>query len=396
MSIFYRRTIQGFVDATAQFLRPSQIRRLVDRLNTPATALSAEWELVLLSVFRKRGIVEHEPVCPGKTHPDILFTWPDQHLSFLSDIAPVSNRGLRTLYPIEAFSTTLSQKLHEKRLSGNGFTWELRNEKRQVLGESSKLRLCPERQFETRIFNADFDVFIESILSGRNQPAEYVIDVPDLYIRLSYQPGKESMTGHHPAIEYASSIAQNRIFDELSEKASQLRRAQHTSPLGILLCDGESQLLYATKSWNSYSVQGIILQFLKDNSDVSFVVIFTVQPERSFHVGPCRVNTDTYINPQSELFVKRLVPLFDSLGEYFPSAKQTPINARLRLEEGEPESEFCYLGGMTMTTRSIRMSARTLLEVLAGKIPVEDFTRNYCADARSSINPSTHKTQRGR
>jgi hypothetical protein len=50
---------------------------------------------------------------------------------------------------------------------------------------------------------------------------------------------------------------------------------------------------------------------------------------------------------------------------------------------------------MTMTGHTIRMSARTLLELLAGKTSVEDFTRYYSLDPRQMLNPFMHKLRNG-
>jgi len=51
MSIFPRRIVQGLIDASPHYLRTSQIRNLVNRLNglaAPNDALAAEWDVVVV------------------------------------------------------------------------------------------------------------------------------------------------------------------------------------------------------------------------------------------------------------------------------------------------------------------------------------------------------------
>jgi len=41
------------------------------------------------------------------------------------------------------------------------------------------------------------------------------------------------------------------------------------------------------------------------------------------------------------------------------------------------------------------MSTRTLLELLAGKMPIDEFTKSYSPDARTTINPFMQRLQIG-
>src|SRR5580698_4203167 len=64
MSIFPRRVVQGLIDGSPGYLRTSQIRNLINRLNSladPNDALAAEWELVVLSTFHGIGPIQYEP-----------------------------------------------------------------------------------------------------------------------------------------------------------------------------------------------------------------------------------------------------------------------------------------------------------------------------------------------
>lgn len=398
MSIFPRGVVQKLINESGSFLRPSQIGSLVGRLNKqfeankPIDAFSAEWELVVLSAFQKIGTVEHEPKCPGSRRPDLHFT-SCEGVSFLADITVVSNSGLRIHYPVEAFSSALMTKVHEKGLRGNSFGWELRNSNGAIYrgGPRPRLRLCPERQFGTRIFNRDFDKFLERVLDQPRNAARYVIDKAELYICVTYTPGQEFSVGHYPTFEYPHSDVENRVFDALDDKARQLRNARLDVPMGIILCDGGTNLLQARKSSQSYSIEEILARFFSEHRDIRFVAILTVQHDKSSRV----VRVDVHKNPKHQAFATSLIPLFDSLQQCLPVPRHDPTNARLRLEEGEPKYKFCYFGGMTMSGRSVRMSARTLLELLSGRMRAEDFTQHYSVDRQRTVNPFLYKLQNG-
>jgi hypothetical protein len=284
-------------------------------------------------------------------------------------------------------------KVHESGLRGNSFSWELRNSNGTLYrgGARPNPRLCPQLQFGSRIFNKKFDKFLAGILSQPNVPAEYLIDTPEIYVRVKYKSGQEFSTGNYPAFEYPHSLTENRIYGALKEKAIQLKKAGSDVPMGVLLCDGGTNLLQARKSWQSYSIEEILAQFFTDYPDITFVAIFSVLHDRKSPLGSSDylVRVDLHGNPKHNAFVESIVPLFDLLRQHLPSPRHTPTNARLRLEEGEPKYKFPYFGGMTMKGRSIRMSARTLLELLGGKIRVEDLDFK-------PVNPFLHKLQNGR
>jgi hypothetical protein len=401
VSIFPRRIVQGLIDTSPRFLRTSQIRNLVKRLNNladPNDAFAAEWELVVLSTFHGIGPIQHEPRGSGTRHPDLLFG-PKGGVSFLADITAASDKGMRVSYPVEAFTAALRQKISERGLRGNSFGWELRNKTGALYrgGPRPALRLCPSRQFATRIFNRNFDMFMDTVSVRPDTAHEYLIDEPDLFVRILYDPHLQFSTGRHPAFEYFHSETQNPIFDKLEEKAAQLRGARLNVLQGIFLCDAGTSLLRARKSFLSYSIDEVVKLFLKGNPDVAFVAILTVGDERASNTSSPghRVRVDLYTNPKQTAFAEALKPLMTLFVEMLPHPRHTPTNARLRLEEGEPNYKFCHFGGMKMMGRSLRMSTRTLLELLAGKMSIEDFTKSYAVDLRAPVNSFMQRLRNG-
>ena len=107
MAIFSRRTIQRLINENAAFLTRKQLRSHVDRLNDGN--LAAEWEVVLLNVFRKLGNVAHEQDFKGKK-PDLHFTSDNHALDFLADIKTVSDEGIELKNP----QRQLNDRLHDE------------------------------------------------------------------------------------------------------------------------------------------------------------------------------------------------------------------------------------------------------------------------------------------
>jgi len=158
---------------------------------------------------------------------------------------------MRVSYPVEAFTAALRQKISERGLRGNSFGWELRNKTGALYrgGPRPALRLCPSRKFGTRIFNQNFDKFVDRVSARPHNEHEYLIDEPELFVRILYDPHLQFSTGRHPAFEYFHSETENPIFDKLKEKAAQLGGAC-LDPQGISLCDAGTGLLRARKSFS--------------------------------------------------------------------------------------------------------------------------------------------------
>jgi len=396
MSIFPRRIVQRLINQSDRFLRPSQINNLVQKLNNlddPNDAIAAEWELVLLSTFYGIGPIQHEPPVPGSRRPDLLFG-PKDGIEFLADITAVSDKGIRVQYPVEAFTEALREKINERELRGNSFAWQLRKADGAVYrgGPRTQLRLCPARKFKTHIFNSDFDRFLARVKSQPRNVAEYLIDTREIFARITYDPNLQFSTGQYPAFEYFHSETANPVSDKLEDKAQQLRGAGLDIPTGIFLCDGGTDLLRSRKSHQSYSIEEVVARFLRDNQDIVFVAILTV---RSANQSSYCVHVALYTNPKQAAHAASLRPVLDLPGERLPFPRHSPTNARLRLEDGEPNHKFPYFGGMTLTGRSIQMSSRTFLELLAGKMSIDDFAKHYSIDQRGVLNPFMQKLQNG-
>src|SRR5882724_2153010 len=158
MAIFSRRTLQRLINENADFLKPSQLRDHVNKLNIGSEhSLDTEWEVLLLNIFSKLGSVTHEPQLPGITsRPDIHFTSSQQ--SFIADIACISDKGTDELNAVQALYDRLMKIADEKRLRGNSFGLNVEGNHTQILRGKTKpkLKIPPRSRFDQEVFNDSF------------------------------------------------------------------------------------------------------------------------------------------------------------------------------------------------------------------------------------------------
>jgi hypothetical protein len=83
--------------------------------------------------------------------------------------------------------------------------------------------------------------------------------------------------------------------------------------MGIVVCDGGTNLLRARKFWQTYSIGEILARFLKEYPDISFVAILTVEHDNSSRV----VRVDVHKNPKHVAFATSLISLFESSNNAF-------------------------------------------------------------------------------
>ena len=61
----------------------------------------------------------------------------------------------------------------------------------------------------------------------------------------------------------------------------------------------------------------------------------------------------------------------------FPTPRHDAVNALNHLRAGGLDRGATFLGGLGMTRNEVRISARVVLELLAGRLPWEDFLTLY-------------------
>jgi hypothetical protein len=176
----------------------------------------------------------------------------------------------------------------------------------------------------------------------------------------------------------------NPLFNALKSKAGQLRQSGYDGLRGIIVCDGGSRIFTEMSNWSTYSMDQVVQEFFRQNTSVSFVATIGIRSPAS-GVGPGR-----HLLPESRLFVRAtdqryqwtadLNRLLQQVTSALPELQETPENIRLGMDWNRSTKRTKpYYGGSVMSRNEIRMSARELLDLLAGKLDYALFAKRHDA-----------------
>jgi len=394
MALFSRRVLQRIIYENSAFLSRAQCDVVCGRLNkSHAGYLATEWEQAILNAASKVGSVTHERTI-GKTNPDLIFNSANPSVEFIADITAASDLGYENDNPVEPFDEEFRRHLKKRNLLMGGFDVRIDADSSKLYrGSKERVRLkLPRKRSDWRekIFNRSFLSFLQSVGSEpeRNHQFDAVSD--DTGVHISYNPARRGFIGgSHLAYTIATHLAKNPVYHALKEKGDQLKAANWDGMAGIFLCDGDCQLLTTRRpSWSSYSVEDIIRYFLRQFDSVSFLVLFTVKEVS----GQMRPAAQFYKNPKKRFESVNLEAVLDRLLKAMPIPETTPFQARHAIKSGRGLAGR-PLNGMTISNK-VEMSARELLEILAGKRTIEQFEQNHSFS--SGTNPFARELARGR
>lgn len=403
MAIFSRREIQRCIDENARFLLRRQTNDHIRRLNRcDEYFLDAEWEVVLINAFSKLGTITHETKIEGTSKPDILFVaHVDPNQTFLADIATVSDRGLEEHNPIRALRNDLLKLTIARGLPLNSFNISVEGTDgpRHRGSPPTRLKLPPRRRFDELIFNAEFDDFLDKVGRAPSEARTYRVNTNGIAVCIGYIPTQRGSMTAHSAYDHIRSLVQNTIYNVLERKAGQLTSAGYDGPLGIMLCDGGSSLFRRTRTWESYSAKDVILYFLEQHPAISFVMTFAVEQSAGYDMPEKAIVEYYEANPLRSLG-DALMESFGSLGKVMPVPNRTASNAVYLLEGARKHEGSSHYGGLTVGDREIQISARAVLDLLAGKITQERFLEVHkfdgMRDHAATINPFARMRKEGR
>lgn len=389
MAIFSRRILQRLINENGRWLKESQTKKHVRELNQAQKepTLAFEWEVVLVNVFSKLGKVRHEEPLGNGKDADIYFeTFSNSDHNFTADITTASDKGLDENNPFEALSNELTKRVSAAGLKPNYFDLKVDGVGFPTFkgGPKIKLTLPGRARFDQIIFNQGFEDFLSVIASNPGIPLVHRINNADADVSISYQPGKRFGSGSFPSYSEVFRITENTIYTALESKARKLDEASLAGPFGILLCDNGCSLFHHTPTAGlSYSMKEVIQHFLKNNPEIAFVATFTTYQKNPYSSSPMESNP--YL-PDVKLYrgvnFDSQVPfdlstIFSEILDRLPEPESTPSNAINHLKGGHPQTGRSNNGGMKVSygdkRMTIEISARALLELLAGKVDQQEF-----------------------
>ena len=365
--IFARRALQSRLDELRTSLGDTTVNDLVSHLNRPDDhRLAWMWETVVLHALSKLGSLRHEFPLPSGTRPDVEFT--GQSLSFIADVTAISDKGFDANNPYQEFSTLIEQAKTRLNLPPGGVDLHVLS---RVNGGRRTLRL-PKRENLQEFVQAAIEPRLRAQIQADNTVLHIVQDDEVAGFQVTIDPRRSPIsTGRHAAYDVPAVRNRNPLYRALERKAEQLEGAQGLT--GIIVGDADSQTLADRQpSWNEISAREIVSEFLKQYSSIGFVLLLSVReeahswprikpPERRVHSLLVARNGASATEP--------LVKFFEAMVEEMPKPATMPVNAALRAREAG--YGWGHHGGYKMSRNRIKISARELMELLAGRVTIE-------------------------
>lgn len=401
MAIFSRRTLQRLINENATFLKREQSLKLIENLNRfDESSLGFEWEVVLINVFSKFGNVEYEPDLGGARRPDLKFKSSREGISFVADIVTISDRSEKKRNPCDDFHDELMRLVKKYGLKQNAFSVEIGKENEGSLrNRKIKLKLPMKSEFG-RFFNADFKFYLNEIAKTPLSPKNFSIRTGSVEVSIKYNPAQQFATMNYASYATPYSLTRNPLYNRLKDKTDQLKETNYDGPKAIFICDGGcASLRNDGYAGLSYSTSQIIYNFLRQHTSISFVLLFTMQLDPyTIRKGPIVGKIQLFKNTAARKKVDfESTNIAQEIHKVFPLPVNDTINAINQFDKSKKRKSCPFYGGLHMTEKAIKISARALLELLAGKIEPKKFFEDYkFFDSITSGNYFANKLREGR
>jgi hypothetical protein len=382
--IFARRSIQGFIDGLKDVLPQDALAKLVDKLNrNDRASLDFEWEIAVLYALRRLGTIVYEAHHGGSRHPDVTFSLPDQEgIGFVADIASVSDRGLEDENPTRLFSEMLHKKARALKIPG-GFQYRIEGAAIGKHYRDRKMKLAmPSRKQIPGFLEKQVVPWLKDIKARGLKEAGITIEHG---LVVTYSRDAATSGSGHLSYTAAYSLTRNPLYTALKGKASQLRDSCFTGCKGIILCDGNCDVLKSRMVGpTNYSNRQIIGAFLRENSSISFVgTLWIEQTDSIFNrASYCQLVMYLFLNSGARFQLSsNLAKALQEIPTRLPRPVSDALNASYRIEEGKYGVGQSYYGGSTVSignsSASISISSRALLDLLAGKVDPKRFAEDH-------------------
>lgn len=438
MSIFSRRAIQRCIDENASFLTTEQIGRHVKLLNQcDRASIATEWEVILLRAFSNIGNLIHEGTFKGSSKPDLHMTglrrelvedsdtkipnkysgmWmrflinrvlriPQSQVSkqeFIADITVVSDKTIEKDNPYDYFRFEFGRYAQKKNLTLGGFDFQVGGEAvgEEYSNRKMMLHLPPRKEIPTFI-KKYFGELITAVAKNPNAPHSSEVVKDGIDVRVKYNPrNRETVTGGHPSYNIAYSRTRNPLANALKDKAKQLRKTEFNGAKGIICCDGGCGIFAKRRGGElHYSHREIVEQFFRNNTSISFVVLVWVADEGWVMTNDQRreIQVAVYSSAVADHKLSQTTyKLVQKAVNSLPKPISTAINAVRAVESENEKGGASFYGGWSMKEKQIKLSSRTLVDLLAGRIEQEQFFKDHGSDSFNVRNFFNKQLANGR
>ena len=383
MAIFSRRDVQGMINSLADSLSAKQVEDLVGKLNNGDSneILATEWETVILAAFRQIGRVQYERDFGGGRRPDLFFQMGESgNFEFIADITTVSDADAHDSNAYEEFCEAIRRFLHKRGHIGAGINVDVVHQETGEYRDSKIKLLLPPKGEINQFVKSELGWFLSQITKEPDKDAVLKYDRKEIRFSILYNSKEKRFSGgHHIDYTVPYSERRNPLMNSLRRKREQLSKSGFTGLRGIIVCDGNCEALKERNAVaGMHGCSEIIEPFLKSYKSVLFVLVLRIEEKHTafsfkYSIQICpklywNFATDKSLFGQTKRVLDRML-------NKLPIPESTPRNAIRWLARnrniGRP------LGGYSMKGNTIKISARALTELLAGKIEPEQFLKEH-------------------
>jgi hypothetical protein len=383
---------------------PLQLRGQVHRLNRGGPqALDVEWEIAVLAGLSRLGRLQVEVALPSGARPDIHF-W-SKGLDFIGDVEVVTNRGVVTANPVDVFAAALIREVRRARLRPEHFRITI-GDRQEGKGKKSHFVLAlPPPALRGPFCEQVLRPFLEKVQGHPNKRHAYRHRSEGVDVDIVYDPAQQNFAMSHRHYGAPQSRSRNPLASALNRKATQLPTPTPAMATIIFACDGGADALRSDgRGRGTVTTAAVVGKFLRDHR-VSGVCLIAVEHE-AHRVLASRsrpklgIRLYFHSSTSNELQDKIRALCVELLHE-LPAPGATPLSAEAWLEKSHARRNKgrSFTGGYTVTDRTMRLSARAVLELLAGQMSQEAFLERHGftpGQDRSALNPLLTWLQQGR
>lgn len=378
--LFSRRAIQQMLDENAGWMAPDKLREHVMALNNPneVTPLARVWEVAVLNSLSKLVSIDHEPDLGSR--PDIVFQVDGE--TVIADITAISDKTLHRDNPIDDLNDEFERRVFPLIQAGlkGGFGLSIRNIVQRRRGREKpapQLRIPRVDRFKAVVFTSAFGKFLHDLRSSPNQCHEYRVNNRDCDLTFVFNPIGSGWAVNSVKYTQATILKKNTLWNALELKREQLSKLSRTGHRGIIVCDGDCEMLKTGGDWDEYGAGEIIEGFLRAHKSIEFVLTL-VPVHKGIRLDLSPTNHSIVVNLHSRYteLPSWIAPIWD-FPSSLPQIQNTAQNARYQAKWKQASNKWhesaSFRGACMVSDARIKLSAHDLLELMAGVLRQDAF-----------------------
>lgn len=383
MPILSRRRLQAMLDDMANSMDTPKLSDLRARLENKrvAQALPAEIELAVLWALSMMGDIEVEPEWYGSRRPDAYTERLFEGNACAVEITAISDARLSQEDDMRRVATRLSEAANKIRKGhGRHLHFDFAEGREHTENGYIRRRYVDQNFIASDAINAQLRAWLA--LEGDRSPLRLTDGKTDVTVtwHARRRHAHRNFFSSMPAEAY--SLEDNPLFDALQDKAQQLANPEFEGLKCVVVADVGSHWLRSSNdgmhSLGTVSAQQVIDHFLR-GAKCGLDTVLVLSPYRENNsfllpMNPVRWRSTITVRPGLRLPTAGIEKLVASL----PPPRFEGYQARSLQQQAayRPDARGWYVGTKITSGNSrmtIKLSARALLDLLAGRISLEQF-----------------------